>query len=232
MNFNWIVAVVLMTLTVVSILGTSPVGAIVPPVTGTVTCSLSGTSTFSPPLGYDPGLTGNPVGPRARSRWTMLGTLTACSGTQSGGRPSGSLPIDNGTIRLIGRAMDHSCRSVETSGLELRNLRIVWFAADDTRVGTTVTDRGSIAVSNVGLPFPLFPPDPPPGPPSFATTVSGRATARVFPGETLTLSALGDPLSYPALPCSTTFSGPPLPQGIGGVSFSGVSGPSTVAITP
>jgi hypothetical protein len=44
----------------------------------------------------------------------------------------------------------------------------------------------------------------------------------------LALAAIGDPIPL-ELPCSST--GPPLTQGIRGISFSGVNGPSTVSVS-
>ncbi|MGZ4688812.1 MAG: hypothetical protein ACXV8R_10770 [Acidimicrobiia bacterium] len=228
------VAVVAAAMLVAAVLSERPsrAAATPPPVTGTVTCSLTATSTFWPFVGYEQSLASRHVGPRAKSVWKLLGTLSECSGTQSGGRPTTVLPIQHGDIKITARASGHQCADVEDSALEVRSIRVRWFDTLGKRVGTTrVVHDGSIHVANLGVLAFLFPPPtPPPEPPTFSGSGIALATSHVFPGQVVTLAGIGDPV-YLALPCSTTDQPPGIPRGIPGVTFSGVSGTSTVSVS-
>ena len=206
--------------------GTPNAAAAPPPVTGTVSCSLGATSTFTPFIGYSRGLVGRHVGPRAKSRWKLTGTLTGCTGAQTGGR-AGAQPIDHADIKMVGRATGHQCSDLAADGLELTLVRVRWLDASGDRIGITRVVDGSLTVRNVGVLPPFDPPVTPPGPPTVTGSSAATPTSTAFPTSVVTVAALGDPIPL-ALPCSSF--GPPLTQGIEGIAFSGLNGPSSISV--
>src|SRR6476660_1567414 len=95
-----------------------------PPLVGTVACALTAASTFNPPLNYQRGRLGRRVGPNANAKWSLVGTLTGCTGSQTGGNPNTPGPVDHGDVLVRGKAVGHQCTSLTASGMTIRNVRI------------------------------------------------------------------------------------------------------------
>ena len=71
----------------------STASAAPPPITGNVSCAFDGASTFTPNLGYGPGIGDPRISPNRDSKWKLLGDLTSCTGAQTGGKPAKPGPI-------------------------------------------------------------------------------------------------------------------------------------------
>jgi hypothetical protein len=70
----------------------------------------------------------------------------------------------------------------------------------------------------------------PPGIITVTASGTGKATARAFPGQHITMSAVADQdLEDMQLPCS--YRNSPLEIGIDSFTFHGVNGPSTISIS-
>ncbi len=214
-------------------------GAATPPLMGTVSCTLTAASTFTPALGYRQGIGGKKVSPRANAKWRVEGTLTACSGAQTGGNPRRPGPIARGEILLKGKADGHQCASLTANGLTVSSVRIKWFDATGNRMPTTKA-TGSTTVAGLYGGFPPFisldpitldPSYVPPGVITFHGAGTVKGTARAFPGGHVTLTAVADrALDSMVTPCNT-HQVPSLTFGIDGFTFGGVHGPSSLSIS-
>jgi hypothetical protein len=182
-------------------------------------------------LGYEPGLASPHIGHFVKSKWKLRGTLTACTGTQAGGRPTARLPISGGDVTINARATGHQCGDVAAHGLEIRRIRVLWRDAHGGSLGSTRVATGSIDVDNVEWVPLTLPPPPPPDPSTFVGAGTAISSSRVFPGQAVSLAAIGDPIHF-VLPCSTTDDVPGISRGVPGVTFSGINGPSTLTVAP
>ena len=177
------------------------------PVTGDVSCTLTASVVIAPGL---PLASPGPAVKTYKSTFTFTGTLTDCTGTQSGTK--GGVQIDGGTV--VGVAKTKVARGADLPsclGLENQTTPIV------LKTKVTFTHGGvklTNAVANLSLGAVDF------GPPvkfNLSGTVSGGAA---FKGQTLTATAVLD-------------GGPADLQGLcaGGAStkfdFTGVVAPST-----
>jgi hypothetical protein len=213
--------------------------AAAPALTGTVSCALSAASTFNPPLNYQRGRLGKKVGPNANAKWSLEGTLTGCSGSQTGGNPRTPGPIDHGDVLVKGKAVGHQCTSLTASGMTIKNVRIKWFdAAGNTMPTTRATGAATVTGLGNGSPYISFNPltlDPnyvPPGIITVNITATGKPNARAFPGQPLTMTAVADQ-TVDSLPfiCHTVPFSPGLTSGFFGLDFNGVNGPSSTSIS-
>ena len=226
-------------LATMTVFGQSAAHAATPPLTGTVSCTLTAASTFTPALGYHQGIGGKRVSPSANAKWRVEGTLTACSGAQTGGNPRIPGPIARGEILLKGKAVGHQCGSLTANGMTVTSVRIKWFDAAGNRMPTTKA-TGSTTVTGLYNGFPPFisfdpitfdPSYVPPGVITFHGAGTAKATARAFPGRHLTMTAVADrTLESMVTPCNT-HQAPSLTFGIDGFNFGGVNAPSTVSIS-
>jgi hypothetical protein len=212
--------------------------AATPPIDGTVSCTLTGSSTFSPALGYRQGIGGKRVSPNANAKWRLDGTLTGCSGTQTGGSPRTPGPIARGEIVVRGKATGHECSGLTANGMTVRSVRIKWFDALGNRMPSTkATGVATVAGLYNGFPpFISFDPiifDPsyvPPGVITFNLSGTVKSTARAFPGRPITMTAAADEtLESMVTPCNTRQT-PSLTFGISGFGFTGTTGSSTISI--
>ncbi len=222
-----------------SLVGTGVAQAAPPPITGSVSCALSGPVTFSPPLGYAPGLLGKHVGPNGNTKATIASSLTGCSGAQAGGNPKLPGPIDHGILRGKGLAVKHSCASFSTSGATIKTFTIGWYNATGTKIAVTKGGSGSLTVRGLGAGIPSswpaqppFPPTVPPGVITLQFSAVAAANSSAFPAQTTTWNGPVDQTIDGSfwLPCS--YNGPPLNQGVGSFALTGVNGPATFSIGP
>lgn len=233
-----VTAVTFGTLAVTIGIGQPVAQAATPPRTGTVSCTLTAASTFNPALGYRQGIGGKKVSPTANAKWRVEGNLTACSGTQTGGSPKTG-QIARGELLLKGKAVGHQCASLTEIGMTMPSVRIKWFDAAGNRIPTT-SASGSITVSGLYSGFPPYisldpitfdPSYVPPGVITFNGTGTAKPTARTFPGQQVTITAVADrTLQSMVTPCNT-HQVPSLTFGIDGFTFGGVNGPSTFSIS-
>jgi hypothetical protein len=226
----------LATMTVVDI---PAVPAAPPPLTGSVSCTLTAASTFNPPLAYQRGLLGKKVGPNVNSKWLLEGTLTGCTGTQTGGSPRTPGPIDHGEILVKAKATGHHCALLTEHGMTVKKVRIKWFdAAGNTKSTTKGTGTATVTGLGNGSKYLAFDPpviDPnyvPPGIITVHVSATGKPSSGAFPNQALTMTAVADQ-TIDSLPfiCHTVPFSPPLTSGFYGLDFNGVNAPSTTSIS-
>jgi hypothetical protein len=212
--------------------------AAAPPLTGTVSCALTAASTFKPPLNYQRGRLSKKVGPNANAKWSLEGTLTGCTGSQTGGSPHTPGPIDHGDILVKGKATGHQCTLLTASGMTIKTVRIKWFDAAGNAMSTTkATGTATVTGLGNGSKYSSF--DPPvidpnyvsPGIITINVTATGKPNAHAFPNQPLTMTAVADQTidSLPSV-CSTVPFSPGLESGLYGFDFTGVNGPSSTSI--
>jgi hypothetical protein len=216
--------------------------AATPPLTGTVSCALSATSTFTPWVNYGPsprpGFPNHNFKPRKYLKFQLNGHLSGCTGTQTGGNPRVPGPIRSGDIVVKGKAPGRGgCTALTTNGVTVRSVKIRWFDAAGNRMSST-NGTGTLQVAGLRDGFPpvisvnpivYAPGYVPPGIITLTASGTGRATARAFPGRPITMSAVADQdLEDMREPCS--YAPSPLEGGINGFGFHGVNGPSTISI--
>lgn len=213
--------------------------AAAPPLTGTVSCALTGASTFNPPLNYQRGRLGKKVGPNANAKWSLEGTLTGCTGRQTGGSPHTPGPIDHGDILVKGKATGHQCALLTASGMTIKTVRIKWFdAAGNTLPTTKAIGTATVTGLGNGSKYSSFDPliiDPnyvAPGIITINVTATGKPNARAFPNQPLAITAVADQTidSLPSV-CSTVPFSPGLTSGLFGFDFTGVNGQSSTSIS-
>ena len=214
---------------------TAPAYTVYPPMTGNVACNYDGTSSFRPPLGFSPGHGDDNINPTVDSKWKVVGTLSACSGTQTGGNPRHPGPVATGDVLIKGKAVDHACQKVTDFGLSVSRVRIRWYEADG---GHLLVSKGIGTATVEGLgdgwPYIGFGPMTEPGfvPPGIITvhlTAVLDAASRSFPGKTVTMTAVSDQtLEDTYLPCSFTY--PPVTVGMAGWDFHGAQGASSLSV--
>jgi hypothetical protein len=226
---GWLAAIVAGA-AVLALLGPVSAQAAPPPVTGDVACSFQGNIAFDPPLNYQQGRFGRRTPPIDRdAKVTLSGTLSGCTGTQTGGPPKKQPPLAHAEVLARGTMVDHGCRTLSLHGVALSKVRIRWFNAGGTRVGVTKGSAGSITVSGLGdgvpstwtgPPSPVFPPTVPPGNIDFAGSLGSNANAKVFPGEPASVAFRANrTVDSFVFPCS--YATPPLSMGIPNFSFAG-----------
>jgi hypothetical protein len=220
----------------VVVVATPAAGAAPPPMTGSVSCTLTAHSTFKPAIGYGRGRLDPNINPGVDAKWKVLGDLTGCTGTQTGGHPKRPGPITRGELLVKARAVDHACTSLSTHGMTVTRLRIRWFNAANQRVSTTKA-AGTAGVTGLrnGSPYETF--SPPvlhpdwvaPGIIRFNLTATATPTSVVFAGKPITMTTVADQtIESFQMPCS--YETPPLTQGLGYFDFHAVNGPSTLSI--
>ncbi len=206
------------------------------PMTGNVACTLDGSSTFKPSIGYGAGRGDGRVNPNQDAKWKVLADLTGCTGTQTGGNPKHPGPIAGGQLLVRGFANDHACQKLTDGGMTLTRVRLKWKDAQGRNLKISI-GTGHAAVDGLydGWPYTdFFGHTPHPGyvaPGVITFTASGTidATAKVFAGKSFSFTATADEtVSDMQLPCS--FDTPPLRQGLGGFNFHAEQGPSSISI--
>jgi hypothetical protein len=216
-------------------------GAVItyPPRTGTVACSVDGTSTFKPFLGYQPGIGDHKVSSDRDSSWKAVADLTGCTGSQTGGHPKKPGPIATGQLLVKATAVDHTCQKVTDDGLSLKRFRVRWRDAAGRSLTVTLGTTGSVTVDGLynGWPYadPFHPSSPHPGyvsPGVITLHGSGTVdpTSRVFPGEPFSFTAVADQTIEGSMQFMCSYQTPPLAMGVRGFDFHGANGPSTLSI--
>jgi len=210
-----------------------PTAAKAKPVTGTVSCTLSGSAMISPGLVLSADCSGGATCPtgfqcttsggtstctatkKLTTTTTFVGTLSNCTGSQTN-TPKGA-PISAGTVSAkaktklaVGQPVS-SCLALQSPTTPTSLTTTVKFT---TTGGKTVTSKGTLTVGDASLiPVVSFP-------------VSGPVTGgTAFKGDTLTATAvLDDSAAELAALCnggtSTTF------------EFTGIQGDSTLDVAP
>jgi hypothetical protein len=221
----------------VGVAGTGVAHAAPPPITGNVSCTLSGQVGFLPPLGWQRGKVGRNFGPNANTKTTVSASLTGCTGAQAGGNPKKPGPIDHGVLTLRALAVKHSCASFSSVGATVKAFKVDWYDGAGTKIAITKGKSGAVTATGLGAgipsswpPQPPFPPTVPPGYVSLQFSGAAAANATAFPGATATWSGTVDQTIDGdfQMPCSYTT--PPLPGGVGGFGLTGVNGPATFSI--
>lgn len=211
------------------------------PLTGTVSCSLSATSAFTPWINYSPsprpGFPNHNFRPGKYLKWQLTGHLSSCTGAQTGGNPRVPGPIRSGDVVVKGKALGQQCTTLTANGMTVRSVKITWFNAAGNRM-PSAKGTGTLHVAGLGNGFPpvisvnpivYAPGYVPPGIITLTASATGKATARAFPGRHITISAVADQdLEDMRFPCSYATS--PLEMGISGFTFHGVNGPSTISV--
>lgn len=199
-----------------------------PPRVGAVSCGATGNIHFGTRLRFSAGRK-----PDRDTRARIKSTPAGCSGSQTGGNPHRPGPIDHAKFLAKGFVTGHTCSDLSAHGLRNLTVRVTWYGAAGANLGVTKITSASATVSGLGNGVPSnFPPpnNPPPGIVTFTLTGNADTTSSAFPGETLHASFVGDMTTeeFP-IPCSNE--GPPLPQGLGGFTFTGRNGSSTISIS-
>ena len=216
--------------------------AATPPLTGTVSCALSATSAFTPWLNWSPsprpGYPNHNFRPGKYVKWQLTGHLSGCTGTQTGGNPRVPGPIRSGDIVIKGKALGQQCTSLTANGMTVRSVKINWFNAAGNRM-PNAKGTGTLHVAGLGNGFPPIisvnpivyaPGYVPPGIITLTASATGKSTARAFPGQHITMSAVADQdLEDMMEPCSYFPS--PLEGGVNTFTFHGVNGPSSISIS-
>jgi hypothetical protein len=208
-----------------------------PPLTGSVSCALDAASTFAPAIGYGPGKTGRRLRPNADSKWKLTGSLSGCTGSQSGGHPRRPGPIVSGEVQVKGRADGHTCAAMTANGMTIPSMKLRWFDAQGELVSTT-NATGTATAHGLfnGTPYesnspPVFWPDySPPGIISFTVDAVAKANSKAFPGDSLSLTVVADEtMADFTFPCSFTY--PPVGLGLPAFGHHGENGPSALAVS-
>jgi hypothetical protein len=201
-------------------------GAASPPRDGTVSCGASGNVRFAAPLQYG---VGNKPNQDANVRFRT--TPTGCSGTQTGGSPRRPGPITGGTLVAKGRGTGHRCLDMTMSGIHAIKTKITWRDAGGHNLGMTTIAAATATVANLGsgtLNFP--PPVTPPGIITFTLTGVADASSTAFPGRNVSATFVADhTVASFMVPCSIKY--PPQKIGLDELKFTGVQGPSSVAVS-
>jgi hypothetical protein len=212
--------------------------AAISPTTGNVACEFDGASTYTPYLGYGPGIGDPRIGPNRDSKWKLLGNLAACTGTQSGGNPKLG-PIATGEVLMKATAVDHDCQKVTDHGLAITRLRVKWKDALGRNLRTSI-GTGSVTVDGLtnGSPYLDFFTNPVPNPDYVApgiinvqATGTIGATSKAFPGQTFTFTGTVDQTIADDMPGPCSYIGPPARQGVSGFGFHGEHGPSSLSVS-
>jgi hypothetical protein len=209
-----------------------------PPMTGNVACTLDGTSSFKPYLGYQPGIGDGKVSPDRDSTWKAVADLAGCSGTQAGGHPKKPGPIATGQLLVKATAVDHDCQKVTDHGLSLTRFRVRWKDAAGKSLTISLGTTGSVTVDGLrnGSPYLSFPPpvDDPSFVPPGIITLHGSGTvdptSKVFPGEPFSFTAVADQTIVDSFVFPCSYATPPLAMGVRGFDFHGANGPSTLTV--
>lgn len=197
-------------------LGAAPTGAATLPPTGTLTCTLSGSATLKPGLPLNsPGTATKAV----KTKIAFTGTLSGCN---NAGQVGGKLPIDGGTVKAKGTSVVNagealpSCIGLSTPPTTPTAIKT---SITFTAIGPTKPTKVSKATAALTLGTPSV------GMP-ISFTVSGPISKGGFLGETADTTAVLD-LDQIGLIVACTATG-----GLTTLSFTGVHGPSTLAIHP
>lgn len=200
--------------------GLAPASAVAPPPpSGTLSCTLSGTATLKPGLPLSsPGLATKVV----KTKISFTGTLSACN---NAGQIGGKAPITGGSVKAKGTAVTAigdplpSCLGLATPPVTPTVLKVsTKFTGDPvppkTKPVTVSSSSGpqTLGTATVG--------------PVISFPTSGVIAKGGFLGETATTTATLDlDLGGLVAACSA-------PGGLTTLAFTGVKGPSTVAIAP